>query len=312
MVFIPNARWLDTGAATVVLVRNMEPMLPDSEGNPPLERLVNLARRKAAKKACAKADGVIAISDFVRDYLTDNWAVVPEKVARVYHGVELSQPHLTPARPRAVSEAIGTNFLFVAGSIRPFRGTEDAILALAALSAAHPDLHLVVAGEMEGRVSAWAAHLRDLAEKGGVLSRVIWAGKLNEAEMVWCFQHCRAFIMTSRVEACPNTALEAMSQRAVTVSTRNQPMPEFFGEAAVYYDAGNSAGLANRLSELLGAEPSELARMRDASAGRAADFTWQRCATQTVDKFDAVARQFTAPTNYRSPLGNGAIRSMRA
>jgi O-antigen biosynthesis alpha-1,2-mannosyltransferase len=289
VVFIPNARWVDAGAPTVVLLRNMEPMLPDSEGNPVLERVVNLARRRAARKACAKAHGLIAISDFVRDYLTDNWGVPYEKVARVYHGVELSHSHLAPHPPAAISDTAGQDFLFVAGSIRPFRGTEDAILALAALSEEHPKLRLVVAGEMEGRVSAWAAHLRDLAGKGGVASRVIWAGKLDEAEMVWCFRHCRAFIMTSRVEACPNTALEAMSQGAVILSSRNAPMPEFFRAAAVYYDAGDSTGLGRELLHVLKADTQTLGRLRTESVRRAADFTWQRCATLTVDEFHAVA-----------------------
>ena len=285
LIFIPNARWLNTGIPTTVLVRNMEPMLPDSAGNPPLERLVNAARRAAAKRSCAKAAQVIAISDFVTGFLVDQWGVEKEKISRVYHGVESSQD-IVPSMPAPLAGDSDAEFLFLAGSIRPFRGTEDAILALAQLKDIFPNLRLVIAGEMEGRVSGWVEYLRGLVTESQLTERVIWTRKLREAEMVWCFRRCKAFIMTSRVEACPNTALEAMTHGAVTVSTTNPPMPEFFGNAAWYYPAGNAAGLADRIIELMNSPATDLDRMAKRGKDRASHFTWQRCAVETVDAFE--------------------------
>jgi glycosyltransferase involved in cell wall biosynthesis len=292
VVFIPTARWLDTeGLPTVVMVRNMEPLVRQEAGNPFPERGVNLARMVAAKRACARAHRIIAVSDFVQSFLEKEWGIPGSKVARVYHGVDETDAASKLTKPKALEHAGSPDFLFVAGSIRPMRGIEDAIRALQALKDDFPALVLVIAGAIEGRVNAWATHLRRVAEVAGVSGRVIWGGKFSPTEMAWCFRHCRAFAMTSRVEACPNIALEAMSAGAPIISSANAPMPEFFRQAACYYAAGDSAQLADRAREILVLSRQELAARVDAGLARARDFRWDDCANRTLIELSHVARE---------------------
>ncbi len=61
--------------------------------------------------------------------------------------------------------------------------------------------------------------------------------------------------MTSRAEACPNTVLEAMAHGAVSISTDQQPMPEFYGESAAYYRATDAAQLASQIEGGKGSFP---------------------------------------------------------
>lgn len=290
VVYVPTARSIDPArAGLVVMVRNMEPLLPQNANNPPSERLVNKMRRWAARRACARAKKIIAVSDFVASQLQSQLDVPPEKISRIYHGVDDARLADSVDAPAAITPATANNFLFLAGSIRPMRGIEDAIRAMQVIAPAHGDLSLVIAGAPEGRVSSWLRELRRLTESLGVDRRVIWAGKLNDSEMAWCYQHCRAFLMTSRVEACPNTALEAMSHGAPTLSTRNPPMPEFFQAGALYYSAGDPVELASSITECLQLDTRQRAQIREAAAHATARFTWAECVNATVTELERAA-----------------------
>ncbi|HXG70129.1 MAG TPA: glycosyltransferase family 1 protein [Gemmatimonadaceae bacterium] len=293
IVYLPTARWISSnGLPTVVMVQNMEPLINPGYANPWFERAVNVARRKATKRACTNATRIIAISAFVRDFLTTSWEISPERVGTVYHGVVSAGARAVPVRPGVLGreEANGGPFLFVAGSVRPMRGIEDGVLALARLKNSLPGLRLVVAGALEGRVGQWSAGLRALVSEHGLDSRVVWAGKLSEGEMTWCYENCAAFLMTSRVEACPNIALEAMNSGSVTISTRNPPMPEFFVDSALYYDAGNPDQLALQIERVLAMPARERSGLAESGRERAHWFNWEECARRTVEELGAAAR----------------------
>jgi glycosyltransferase involved in cell wall biosynthesis len=217
---------------------------------------------------------VIAVSRHVRDFLTQHWHIPGERIGTVYHGIDrpgYDQPAepLTPER-----------FLFTAGSIRPARGLEDVIEAMAELP---DDLHLVIAGAVDRGAEHYAARMRNLAERKQLSSRIRWAGQLDAASMSWCFRNAAAFVMTSRAEACPNIVLEAMANGAVSVSTSHPPMPEFFGDSVFYYYfERDPRHLAVQLRHVLEMPESEREQWRDAARARVARFTWEATARATV------------------------------
>lgn len=45
--------------------------------------------------------------------------------------------------------------------------------------------------------------MQRLANELGVATHIVRAGQLTPLEMAWCFEHCAAFVTTSRAEACP-------------------------------------------------------------------------------------------------------------
>lgn len=53
--------------------------------------------------------------------------------------------------------------------------------------------------------------LESSIKAGGNSGSVVWAESLSRKEMAWCYASCSVFVITSRVEACQNTALEALA-----------------------------------------------------------------------------------------------------
>lgn len=286
VVFVPTAAWIHVDdVPVVVMVRNMEPLEAPFGGNPPLEAGRNLLRRVRARRACSRAKRVIAVSDHVRQFLIDSWGMDPRRIGVVRHGVDPPGAGPEPERP-AILAGVDNGFLFTAGSIRPARGLTDLIEALPAIVGERGGPLLVIAGQADRAGITYRDRLRRRAERLGVSKRVRWAGPLDVRGMRWCYEACGAFVMTSRAEACPNVALEAMSHGCACVSVDHPPMPEFFQSAAVYYPSGGADALAAAVNSLL-SRRVDVAALRAAAVGRAADFEWRLTAAGTVAELQA-------------------------
>lgn len=291
VVFFPTARMVRSVHPTVVMVRNMEPLVAPFTGNSLIDGARNVARRLAAHASCRRADRVIAVSDFVRDFVVERWKIRSDKIGVVPHGIEAPASEREWVRPAALSLPGGGAALFTAGSIRPSRGLEDAIDALAILRSGGTQATLWIAGRVAGDASRYHRRLRRSIAARGLEDRVQWLGALTRAEMSWCFAHCDAFLMTSRVEACPNIALEAMSYGARCVATTNRPMPETFERTAAYYEAGDASGLAESARAQLALGDADRAALAEVATARAGEFTWERTVDDTVRELELARRR---------------------
>lgn len=284
VIFIPNFWHLGAGdVPVVVMIRNMEWAAMPLSRNSAMDLLRNVLRRTLALRGCRKATRVIAVSDFVRDFLGTRWKIPVEKIDRVYHGIT---PVGDPARfiqPAALKSADSRPFIFTGGSIRTNRGLEDLLGAAADARVRRHGLRLVIAGGVDSGSEFYKRELDQLAQASGLRPDIIYTGSLNESEMNWCYQHCRMFVMTSRVEACPNTALEAMAHGCRIVSTNNAPMPEFFRDAADYYTAGVADELALRIDEALGESPEGKEIRAKRAFEIASEFTWKKTVDATLE-----------------------------
>ena len=290
VVFFPSARLVRLTQPSVVMVRNMEPLVAPFAGNSVRDGLKNIGRRIVARWSCLQATRVIAVSDFVRDFLVDNWRLSANKIGIVPHGVE---PPLEPNlwdKPNALTLPDDRPWIFAAGSIRPARGLEDVVGALN-FNTSGTRLRLVIAGAASGDGEAYRKKLERTITQAGYTDDVVWTGPLSQREMAWCYANCSVFAMTSRVEACPNTALEALAYGAACIATTRRPMPETFADATLYYEAGDSRMLARQIARVLQMGRQERGALRRKALARAADFTWPKTAAATIQQLMLAANK---------------------
>ncbi len=297
VIFVPIARPVSFGHIPVVtMIQNMAPMV-SWRGAGLLEKARLAARWVETFRAVKRADGVIAISDFVRDFLLKRWGVPPGKVASIYFGAAL--PDTAQSRPAQVPSGWG-DFVFTAGSIDPYRSLEDIIGCAAQFRRDRgTPLNVVVAGAARSSMRSYERRLKIMAERAGVSADLCWTGQLSRAEMTWCYKNCRVFVMTSRVETSPVTALEALACGAVCIAADNAPLPEFFGDAAYYYTPGDAQMLATRVAGIYALGPAAKNAVSANAHERAQKFNWDTTATETLDFLEVFALRFSRAYSQR-------------
>ena len=50
------------------------------------KKIKNYARKALAKNACIKSNGIIAVSNYVKDYLINDYHINDNKIKKIYHG----------------------------------------------------------------------------------------------------------------------------------------------------------------------------------------------------------------------------------
>jgi len=124
--------------------------------------------------------------------------------------------------------------------------------------------------------------LKTAIRRFGLESSILFTGPLSEQEMRWCYQHCKMFLMTSRVEACPNIALETMAQGCIAIVAHNPPLPEMLDNTVFFYPPKEHNALAGRIERVLNMSEEQLNAMRRCSLERATQFSQDKCAKLTV------------------------------
>ncbi len=92
VVYVPVERSFSYEKAPIVnMLQNMEPFICPFSGNPPIEKIKNWLRLYTARKALKRADRIIAISNFVKDYLEKQLHIDSQRIGLVYHGIGIKQ-----------------------------------------------------------------------------------------------------------------------------------------------------------------------------------------------------------------------------
>jgi glycosyltransferase involved in cell wall biosynthesis len=293
VIFFPTARIFQLGSIPIVaMVQNMEALAPRFGPYPFLEDFKLKLLARATLTAARKADRVIAVSHFVRDYLYKKMGVPEEKISVVYYGADMSDSSNNDAiRPDMLTGPQKDDLLFTAGPIRPYKGFEDAIGAMGHLAKQGENgLSLVIAGHVSPQMSGYKKRLERLADKEGVSDKVIWLGHLNPHEMNWCFKNCKVFLMTSRVESFGLVMLEAMLHGCMIVSADNPCLPEIMGDAAVFYPPGSKKLLADAVRSVLSWPPEQRKAASDRAKKRVLQFSWDITAERTVQELARAAK----------------------
>jgi UDP-glucose:(heptosyl)LPS alpha-1,3-glucosyltransferase len=201
---------------------------------------------------------VICNSNMVRDEIGRRFRIAPEKLQVIYNGVDLEYFHPRQrAALRAAARAdlgVGESevlFLFV-GSGFARKGLDAAIAALAACGDA--SFRLAVAGRDRG-----AARFAALAVSHGLGDRVRLLGGRADVRPLYAAADC--FILPTRYDPFPNTALEALAMGLPAIVGRRSGAAEVLrhGEGGWICEPGDVPALARLMREAALAAGNDMA-----------------------------------------------------
>ena len=292
VIFIPVERSFKFNRIPIVnMIQNMEPFADNLNENFFNKRRLYI-QYIVARRAIKKSDRVVAISRYVKEFLSYKWNIPEEKIGLVYHGIELPLTR-EYVRPNNIPKDWEGNFLFTAGSIRPARGLEDILGAMKYLMLGKQNIKgLVIAGETELRTIPYQKKLEKWIKMNNLSSKICWTSKLSEKEMNWCYSNCKIFVMTSRVESFGMTAGEAMAHGCVCISSDSPCLPEIFGEAAVFYPSKRGEVLAEAIQTVFRWDSYKCKEMSDRAKRQAAKFSWDVTVERLLTEFKKAIESF--------------------
>jgi glycosyltransferase involved in cell wall biosynthesis len=227
---------------------------------------VELAKARRARR-------LIAVSEHTRDSIVRELRVEPERVAVTY---EAADPPGTVEPDASVLARLGLDapFFLNVGAAYPYKNLAGLIEAFARLDG---NRQLVLAGDQE----EFGAALREQAVAAGLADRVVFPGRVSDAELAALYGGALAYAFVSYSEGFGLPGLEAMSAGLPVVAASAGSLPEIYGDAARYCDPDDVGSIAAALAEVAA---DEQLRDRLVSRGRerAAGFSWRRTAEQTL------------------------------
>jgi glycosyltransferase involved in cell wall biosynthesis len=173
----------------------------------------------------------------------------------------------------------GRYLLFV-GVFEPRKNLPLLVDAFEILRHTHPetaDLQLALAGGAGWRGAAIAAAVRGR----GLEPAVRLLGYVPDADLPALYRGATLALVPSEYEGFGLPALEAMACGAPVLASDRAALPETVGDAGELFTPGDPAALAHRISGLV-SRPERLARLSERGLARAAGFTWERSAAQTL------------------------------
>lgn len=119
---------------------------------------------------------------------------------------------------------------------------------------------------------------------------VEYAGPVAHADLPARYAAADLCVFASSCENMPNILLEAMASALPIACSNRGSMPEVLGDGGVYFDPEDPVSIAGALRELIASPELRLSYARVAVAN-ARQFSWVRCAHETLDFLAHVAAQ---------------------
>jgi glycosyltransferase involved in cell wall biosynthesis len=111
-------------------------------------------------------------------------------------------------------------------------------------------------------------------------------GRIGTEEIVALYQNAIASTYISLYEGFGLPVLEAMASGCPVVASCVSSIPEVVGDAAILVDPNDADAVAAALERLID-DAEYRADLRTRGLARAATFTWEAAARQTIDAFTA-------------------------
>ena len=250
-----------------------------------------LQLRLTVQRTVRSAAKILTLSEFSSAAIQRAYGVSPDDVvvAPLAAAPEFRSLHIDNALD-AVRNGfqLPAPYILSVGDLQPRKNQIGLIHAFAELAKNFPQLrHRLV---FAGKETWFAPKVREAAKESGVGDRIRFLGFVTDQDLLHLYNACDLFVFPSFYEGFGLPILEAMAcGRAVTCSNTSA-MPEVADGAAILFNPHSIPEMTRAMADLL--RDAELrSRMERLGQQRAALFSWQKSAQQTLEVYYSVAER---------------------
>lgn len=251
----------------------------------PAPSLPSKAFRQLLKASPRRSDQILTISASAAADVASAFDAPQSKIKVVL--LAAREPH--PALERAAIEQrfdlpAGAPYFLTPASRRPNKNIARLLEAFAQLDPEARPL-LLLAGADGGKDAEFA----QLIDQLGITDSVRLLGWITDEELDSLYAHGLALVFPSLMEGFGLPILEAMQSGCAVATSDRSSMPEVAGEHALFFDPEQETEIAGAMRTLAG-DQALRERLRAGGLKRAAEFSWDRTADETVAIYKELAR----------------------
>src|SRR5262245_36778127 len=253
------------------------------------KRAALLYARYMIRRALTRADRIVTVSHNTRSDLVNYFRVPSSRVEVIYNGVSRRfRPDIPAEDRRRVAAALGVRgpYMLFLGGEKPHKNVQNVIRAFAKArrDASLPHV-LVLAGPMPANPARMSALISAL-ELGDA---VIRPGVIEDADLPPLYAGADAFLYPTLYEGFGLPVIEAMASGTPVLTSSTSALQEIAGGYACLVNPMDVDAIAEGIS-LLATDENARARFAELGIRRAADFSWDRAASRTLEVYSAALR----------------------
>lgn len=281
VMFIPTSATLPVGPVPAVCtIHDVTPitMPSHSAGVGAMQRVL---MKGCARLSCA----IITSSECSKRDIVAHLGIPEEKVVVIHDGCDQSLFNVNPPDTTALAAlharlGISKPYLLHHGTIQPRKNLKRLIEAFRLMLVNNPDFDfdLVLAGRR-----GWASDeiISAAAESNGK-GRVILTGILDDTDLALLIKGASLAVVPSLYEGFSLPMVEAMACGVPTIASNTSCLPEISGNTLAYFDPLSCEDMVACMQMVLCSSKLRL-RLSQNGIARSLEFTWERCARQTLD-----------------------------
>ncbi len=290
-----NMAILLSSTPSIIIVQNVEPFFAGQFPNPLHLRARLWLLRLMTEISLRRSRGIIAISDWEKEFLVERFHLPPDKIVVSYPGAPEGFGPPAPGSTALLRERLGLEPPYILSATRLAGYGNLLNLARAYVSlvkSGKVTMPLVVPGEVWD--SQYIGRVRKLLTEEGCADRVKFLGYVPHAHMPLLFGHATCFVFPSLREACGTVVIEALACGTPILCCRRRPMMDICGDAAGLFEGEDPGDIADRIFEVL-SQPSLREALSRRALERATQFSWQQGAEKVHRLFQQLAGAPPAP-----------------
>lgn len=250
--------------------------------------LMDIYYQYVPKAAARRASAVVTVSQDARAAIVQHLGIPAHRVFVTYEAAAAIYQRLDRQYAiDAVQQKFGLreSFILAIGSSDPRKNIATLLHAYALLPEAIRTRHNLV---IVWTHPLLAESIANQAHACGIEEHVRFLHHVSNDDLIMLYNAALFFVFPSRYEGFGLPILEAMACGTPVIAANNSSIPEVAGDAAILVDAELPVIIAHEMARLL--EDEALRREMSArSLKRAAAFSWQRCARETLAVYQSIA-----------------------
>jgi glycosyltransferase involved in cell wall biosynthesis len=226
--------------------------------------------------AMQRANHIICISESTKKDLLEYYPFLNDKVSVVH----LGYTNFKKIKELPIDISLNKPFLLFVGARNGYKNFKNFIIAFSKSSQLVKDFNIIAFGG-ENFNKDEINLFKTLRLKENQLFHI----KGNDSILKTLYKNATALIYPSLYEGFGLPIIEAMSENCSVITSNTSSMPEIIGDAGLLFDPNQIESIMNTMETLIYSNSLKKSLIFNGKA-RIANFTWEKCASKTLNIYN--------------------------